>query len=347
MRHWPSKLGILAAAVLVAAATAQADRVRTFKGIGYDGKITGLAGDGVAVTLTSGVSKTVPLVEVKEVSADAFPDLSKAEEAYQEGVAGKAARLADAEKLYRGMMTTGAPQWLRVLIQWRMFKVYADSGRAPEALTAFLDLAKGEPQLAAGLKLPPPPQEASEANKAMLKKVDDALRVAGGKPYAAELKNFKAALLMIEGGTPDQVLPLLESQLASKDDRIRHGAMLKQVELLFSAGQADEAEKKLDAAAPDLGETYAAEIAFWRGRIMKERGKNIEAALEFMRVAIMYPAKDKARTAEALWWAGQAMEAATAPRDEILKVYDEAAAKYPGTPGADKARREKIRSGGK
>jgi tetratricopeptide (TPR) repeat protein len=346
LRHWPNKLGILAAVVLVAAATAQADRIRTFKGIGYDGEIAGLAPDGLAIKLPSGVEKTVPLAEISKVTADKYPDLGKAEDAYAEASAGKGKTFADAERLYRGLLTPGAPQWLRVLVNSRMFKVYADSGRAPEALDAFLELAKSQPRIAAGLKLPAPAEDAHEANKVMLKKVDDALRLAGDKPHAAELRNFKTSLLLMEGGKPEDVDITLKALMESKDVKVRNGAVLKYVEFLLGAGRLDDAEAKLDAAAPDLGEAYGAETAFWRGRILKERGKNMEAALEFMRVAIMYPAKDKVRTAEALWWAGQAMEAAKAPRDEILKVYDEAAAKYAGAPGADKARREKIRLGG-
>jgi tetratricopeptide (TPR) repeat protein len=348
LRHWPNKLGILAAAVvLVAAAAAQADRIRTAKGIGYDGEISGLAPDGLNIKLSSGAEKAVPLADISKVTADKYPDLGRAEDAYAEASAGKGKTFADAEKLYRGLLTPGAPQWLRVLVNSRMFKVYADSGRAPEALDAFLELVKSQPRIAAGLKLPAPAEDAHEANKAMMKKVDDALRIAGDKPHASELRNFKAALLLREGGKAEDVEKTLEILIASKDERVRHGAMLKYVEFLVGAGRLDDAEAKLTAAAPELGEAYGAETAFWRGRILKERGKNMEAALEFIRVAIVYPAKDKARTAEALWWAGQAMEAAKAPRDEILKVYDEAAAKYPGAPGADKSRREKIRLGGK
>jgi hypothetical protein len=64
-----------------------------------------------------------------------------------------------------------------------------------------------------------------------------------------------------------------------------------------------------------------------------------------MRVAILYPTKDKAVTADALWRAGQQLEAAKAPKDEILKVYNEAVTKYAGTPGADRAKRELVRLG--
>jgi hypothetical protein len=177
----------------------------------------------------------------------------------------------------------------------------------------------------------------------MLKKVEDALRAAAGKPYATELQKFKASLQMLVG-KPEDVMATLDSLLASPDERTRQAAMLKQIELLVGAGKIDEAAAKLDANGQALVQEHPDDIAFWRGRILKERGQNMEAALEFMRLPILYPT-DRVLTAEALWWAGQAMEAARVPQDEVQKVYGEAVTRYGGTPGAERARRELVRLG--
>jgi hypothetical protein len=332
-----------AAVVLLAIATAaRADRVVTPKGIGVNGKITGITAGGLVIE-ADGEKRTVPVPEVAKIRADNYPDLEKAEEAYAQGQAGKTQRFAEAERLYREMMKPSAPQWLRVIIQWRMYRFYADAGRTPEALDAFLELSRAGPNLVTGLKLPPPHEDAQEANKAMLKKVDQALPAAAGKPYASELQSFKASLSMLVG-KPEDVMPLLEPLLASPDERTRQTAMLKQIELLVGAGKIDEAAARLDANGPALIKNHPDDIAFWRGQILKERGQNMEAALEFMRLPILFPT-DKALTAEALWWAGQAMEAAKVPKEEIQKVYGEAVVRYGSTPGADKARRELIRLG--
>jgi len=332
-----------AAVVLLAAASvARADRILTTKGIGINGKITALSTGGIVID-NDGEKRTVPVPEVGKIKADAYPDLEKAEEAYAQGQAGKTQSFAEAERLYRGMMKPAAPQWLRVIIQWRMYRFYADAGRAPEALDAFLELSRAGPNLVTGLKLPAPSEDAHEANRAMLKKVDEALGQAAGNPYAGELQTFRVHLLMTEG-KPEEVLPLLDSLLASPDERTRQNAMLKQIEVLVGTGKIDEADAKLTANGPALTQQHPDHIAFWRGRILKERGRDMEAALEFMRLPILHP-KDKALTADALWWAGQAMEAAKAPKEEIQKVYGEAAARYGGTAGADKARRELIRLG--
>jgi tetratricopeptide (TPR) repeat protein len=343
-----NKIGaaILAAALAVALpATARADKIRTHKGIGYSGKITGLGTDGIIIEVV-GAPRTVPLADIAKVEADAFPDLSRAEDAYAEGLGGKPRGFADAEKAYGSMLGAGrAPQWMRVLIQARLYKLYADSGRTVEALDAYLELARGSPRLVVGLKLPVPAEDAHDANRLMLKKVDDAMRLAAGKPYAAELQDFRVSLLMLEGD-PEDVLPFLEPMLASKDERTRQSAMLKQIELLVAAGKIDEASRKLEAAAQDLSAEHPDDVAYWRGRILKERGQNEEAALEFMRLPILYPAKDKGRTAEALWYAGQALEALEAPKEEIRKVYSEATTRYAGTPAAERAKREVIRLGG-
>ena len=41
-----------------------------------------------------------------------------------------------------------------------------------------------------------------------------------------------------------------------------------------------------------------------------------------------------------LWYAGQALQAAKATKPEVRTVYQEAVNKYPGTPGAEKAKAE-------
>ena len=349
MRTWLNKAiaaAMVAAVILGAAATAaRADRILTAKRIGIAGKITGLSAEGIIIEV-DGEKRTVPVPDVAKVKADAYPDLERAEDAYAQGQAGKPQGYAEAERLYRDMTAAGkaAPQWLRVLVQWRMYRVYADSARPTEALDAYLELARGGANLVAGLKLPAPREDAQEANKAMLKKVDDALRMAAGKPYAGELQNFKASLLTLVGN-PEDVMPMVEQLLASPDERTRQGAMLKQIELLVAAGKFDDAAAKLDANGPALAQNHPDDICFWRGRILKERGQNMDAALEFMRLPILYAARDKARAAEALWWAGQAMEAAEAPKDEVQKVYGEAVARYAGTPGAERAKRELVRLG--
>jgi len=331
--------------VLALAAGAQADRVRTAKGIGYDGKITGLGSDGLVIEV-GGSPRSVPLGDISRIEATAFPDLALAEEAYAQGLAGKAKSFTDAERMYRAILGAGgAPQWLRVLIQSRMYKLYADSGRIPEAFDAYLEVARAAPKLVTDLKLPAPAEDAHDVNQAMLRKVSDALRAAAGRPYATELQSFRVSLLMLEG-KPEEVLPLLEPMLASKDERIRQSAMLKQIELLVGSGKADEASARLEAAAEVLSQDHPDDVAFWRGRILKEKGQFEDAALEFMRLPILYAAKDKNRTAEALWYAGQALEAAKATKDEIRKVYQEAVTRYAGTAGADRARRELVRLGG-
>jgi tetratricopeptide (TPR) repeat protein len=332
------------AAVLMLAAAAQADRILTQKRIGINGEITGLAADGLVITDADGNKKSVALGDIARIKSDKFPDLEKAEDDYAKGVAGDAKSLASAERLYRGMMAPGAPQWLRVLVQSRMFKLYADSGRSVEALDAFLELARAQPRLAVGLKLPAPAEEAHEANQKMLAKVGEALKTAGAQPYASELRNLQVALLMYEG-KPEEVLQLLPPLLKSPDEKTRLNAILKQVELLIASGHADEASRVLEANAAALEPSHPDDVLFWRGRLLKEKGKNMEAALEFMRVAILYPAVDKNRTAEALHMAGQAMEAARAPKDEVRKVYNEAVAKYAGTAGAERAKRELVRLG--
>ena len=346
MQPWLNKIRIVivaAAVVALVAAGARADRIRTRVGIGYDGKITGVSPDGLVIEV-NGTPRSIPLADIARVEATQFPNLAKAEDAYEQGLKNNPQALAQAESLYRGLAASvGAPAWIRTLVQARMYKVYAESGRVPEALEAFLEMARNMPKLAAGLKLPEPVPDATDANKAMRDKVNAALTQGAGQPYAPELTRFKASLA-ITAGKPEDALKELEPLLQSPDPKVRNDAMLKQIELLLATGKKVLAAEKLDTAVQTLGPAYVAETTFLRGRVLQLQGKDKEAALEFMRVVILYP-KDRNRTADALWWAGQAMEAAQAPKDEVRKVYGEAVTRYAGTAGAERAKRELTRLG--
>jgi len=332
-------------AALVAAAAHAADRVRTKAGIGYAGEIVGVAGGGLVIRV-GGRKRTVAFADIREIRADKYPDLRKAEEAYAKGVGGEPKAFETAGRLYQALLRRGAPAWLRVVVQWRMYKLYVESGRVAEALDAYLEMARKSPMLVAGLNLPSPDESDHQANKAMLAKVERAVARAAGKPYADALRNFRVALLLLEG-KPEEVLPLLEPLLVTSDPKVRTSAMIRKLELLLATGKTDEAANWLEKVEAAVGDSGKADMAYWRGRVRLAAGKHLEAALEFMKVPILYPAADRSRTADALWRTGQALAAAKAPREEIVSVYDEAVRKYAGTAGAERARRELARLGSK
>ena len=346
MRPWFNNAAwvMLAAAVVLAAGTAaRADRIRTVKGIGLQGEITGLGAEGLEIRTALGKQNvaldTIAKVEVVKVSG-----LGDAEEAYAEGIGGKAPRAAEARRAYEALLRERIPPWLRAFIQFRLFRLYAEAGRVEEALDAYLAVGRHQPGLAVGLKLPALAEGAREVNRAMLRKVAEALKEAGDTPYGTELQSFKLRLVMLEGSA-EEVLPLLETLLASPDAGMRRMAMLKRVEVLLESGKTEESAADLESAAGELGEERAAEVAYWRGRIAQARGRHLEAALEYMRLPILYPTKEAERTAEALWRAGQTLEAAGAPREEAIRVYREAEEKYAGTAGAEQAKQELTRLG--
>jgi len=335
---------LTATAALAAAAPARTDRIRTQAGIGYDGKIVGMDAGGLVLEYAGG-KRTVPLADIASIRVDQYPDLEKAEDAYAKGLAGgpKAAQeFAEAEKLYESLGRQGAAPWLRVLVSSRMYKLYAESGRVQEALDAYLALAQNQPTLVAGLKLPRPRPDDTAGNRELLKKVEAALKSAADKPYAGELKQFRLTLVLLEG-KPEEVLLLLEPFLTSDNPKMRNWAMLKQLDLLFAAHRIDEAEQRLNQAAGVLARDHPQEVAFYTGRVLAERDQHVQAALQFMRVPILYADKDRTRTAEALWRAGVAMKAAKLPDGEISKVLNEAVQNYPGTAGAERAKQELAR----
>lgn len=351
MRHWPTKpclILLAAAAVLAPAPAAGADRIRTQVGIGYTGEIVGV--DEAGLVFREGNrgarKRTVAFAEIREIHADKYPDLQRAEEAYAAGVAGEAKAFDQAEMLYQGLLRKGAPAWLRVVVQWRMYRLYVESGRATDAVDAYLEMAANTPKLVADLKLPSPDETDHQANKAVLAKVEQALKGAAGKPHADSLKYFRIALLLLEGD-PRQILEdnLLEPLLESIDPKVRRTAMIRKLDLLLATGRTAEAANWLEQVEAALGDSGVAEMAYWRGRIHVAGGRHLEAALEFMKLPILHPAADRNLTADALFRAGQTLEAANAPREEIVSVYNEAVQRYAGTGGAERARRELARLG--
>jgi hypothetical protein len=329
--------------LLAVASAAQADRIRDSFGVGHDGQITGMGAKGLIMKIATGTTQEIPLGTIKDITADQFPALTKAEAAYAKGVAGDAAALADAEKLYAAMVSTGAPDWLRLLIQVRMYRVYLDSGRAVQALDAYVGMAQANPALVAGQALPGPAAN-SDTNKAMLKKVETALSAAAGKPYAADLKALQLKLLSLEGTAEQQLVAILPL-LKDSDPRTRATAFVRKAELLVELKKPEAAAAVQEAAAAAGGEEYAPNVAYLRGRIYQDGGKNMEAAVEFMRVAILYAGRDKARTAESLYRAGQSLDAAKVSKAEVRAIFKEAAERYAGTPFGEKAKTELNRLG--
>jgi tetratricopeptide (TPR) repeat protein len=330
------------AAVIVVAATASVslavDRIRETSGIGHTGQIIGLKSKGIAFREQSGDTKEIPLANIGAISSDQFPNLAPAEAAYAKGIAGDAASLAKAEPFYKSTIeSSSAPQWLRLLSQSRMYAAFVGRGQVMEAVNSYLQLATADPGLVSGLKLPSPTPGAAD-NPQILQKVDAAIRSGGDKSYVAELKNLQLALVSLSG-KPEAVLEALESRIKSSDDRVRIPAMFERINVLFTLNRGSDAVTQYDevSAIADPVE-YGADLAYWKGRVARFKNQHLEAALEFMRVAIQYPNKNPTRTAESLFYAGQALEAAKATKPEIRKVYQEAVDKYPTTPGAEQAR---------
>jgi len=337
----------VAAAALMLASTVCADRVRTTAGIGYPGEITGVTEKGLQVRV-GGSERVVPFHEIRSVSADDYPKLEKAEELFGQGKEGDADAMKRAADLYDDLLAPGVPDWLRTVVQWRMFGVRVRSGQVQKALDAYLEIAQQSPGLVAGFDLPQPKEGEHEANKAMLQQVEKLLRKAPDAPYADALKAFRVSLLLLEGD-PEEILEKgpLEKLLESDDPKVRTNAMLRKLELLLAVNRVDQAAAWFEEIEASDAQIAPAELTYWKGRVLQAQDKPIEAALAYMRVPILHARQNPSRTAEALWRTGKALEAAEAPAAEAGAVYQEAVNDYPGTTGAQRAQRELIRLGAK
>jgi len=334
-----------AAALLLASSAGALDKIRTTSGIGYPGEIVGVAEDGIEIKV-GGSKRVVPFGEITTIEAEEYPELGEAEALYVKGTQGDAEAIKKAAGLYDDLDSSRSPEWLRTVVQWRTYNVYARSGQVRKALDAYLGMAKKSPKLVMELELPQPKEGQSKANQAMLKQVDRVLATAGNVPFVDSLKQFRLSLLLLEGD-PAKVLAGggLDKLIQSEDPNVRRKAMLRKLELLLAAEKHDEAAAWFEQVKNSSAEIYPDERAYWKGRVLQAQGKHTDAALSLMRVPILYPQKDPSRTADALWRAGQAMEAAKIPAKEVRGVYQEAVTDYPGTTGAARAKRELARLG--
>ncbi len=322
---------------LVAASAVRADKVRTRAGIGYTGTITGMDPSGLIIEGPAG-TRTVPLADIEEIQVEKHPALGEAEKAFEQatrGGPGAATAFRQARLRYEALMSDRIPDWMKLLIRSRLVRLYAQEGQVSEALEAYLALARAEPQLVEGLSLPRPRRGEDRENRALLAKVDAALKGAEGRPYARELQRLRVALVL-EVGTPEQRLPLIRQALQSDRATTRQWARRRMLDLLLEMDRLDEADRVLDEAR---GEEDAAHLAYYRGRILAGQDKPVEAAIELMRVPVLYGRSDRDLAAESLYRAGMALTGADWPKDEIRKVYGEAARDYAATPWGERARR--------
>jgi len=350
LRHWANNLSgpVLAAALaLMLASSAGADTIRTAAGIGYHGEIVGVGDEGIEIRV-GGSPRTVPFKNIRSVSAEEYPKLEQAEELIEKGAKDDADAMAKAAKLYEALLVPEAPDWLRTLVQWRMYDVHARSGEMRKALEAYLEIAEKSPRLVAGFELPQPREDDHQANKAALRQVKRVLRQHPDAPYADALKEFRISLLLLEG-EPKEILAsgVLDQLLKSDKPKVRAGAMLRKLELLLALDRVKEAGEWWEEVQASDAPIASADMAYWRGRVLEGQGQPIQAALAYMRLPILHARKNPSRTAEALWRTGKALEAAEAPADEIKVVYREAVKEYPGTVGAERAKRELTRLGAK
>jgi len=350
LRHWETNLGRLAlaaAAALTLASAVCADKIRTADGIGYHGKVVGVSDKGIEIRV-GGITRVVPFKDLRSVSADDYPKLEQAEQLIEKGAKGDADAMAKAVKLYEALLVPEAPDWLRAIIQWRMYDVYARSGEVRKALDAYLEIADQNPRLVAEFDLPQPKEGDHEVNKAMLQQVEKALRKAPEAPYADALKEFRVSLLLLEGD-PKEILEagVLDRLLGSDAPKVRADAMLRKLELLLALDRVKEAAHWFEEIKGSDAPISPADMFYWKGRVLDVQGKPIQAALAYMRLPILHPQKNPSRTAEALWRTGKALEAANALPDEIKVVYKEAVNDYPGSAGAKRAKRELNRLGAK
>ncbi|MBM4044340.1 MAG: hypothetical protein FJ279_04435, partial [Planctomycetes bacterium] len=198
LRHWRLAALCELAVLCIAAPLAQADTIRTRVGIGYTGQVVGIDAQGLLIN-HAGAVRTIPRDDIVRVEVDQYPDVAKAETLFDRGVSGA----AEAERFYAGVLAADLPSWLRAFIEWRLFRLRLAVSRYPEALDAYLLLMQENPQFAAGVTWSPVSENDPDRQRAMLAKIDEALRKGPPDPIAGQLTKLRNVL------TPAPRTPLL------------------------------------------------------------------------------------------------------------------------------------------
>jgi len=335
-------LSVGAVAVLTTAAWADsiwiagADNKASDKGLAYNGRIEEIKVVGGQASLiliweASGQPKPAPISRVRRVAADEVPALGVAEEAYAGGDYKKAA------SLYGALASKSPlPAWVGSYVNFRLMECCGQTKQFAPAVKALIDLCRAGSPLADVARLPAVQPKGSPDNTAAATALDEVLAAKPPVAYAEKLKRMRMNILLVEGDAA-QVLPLVEAELKNPDEEIRSQARIKQVALLLALGKYDEMAQDIALGRKELDAEYGPQLFFYEGRLLYEKKDFLHAALAFMRTPVLYSMSNKALAAESLVWAARAMQAAQAPKVEVLAPLHEAVEKYPGTDGAAQA----------
>jgi hypothetical protein len=179
-------------------AQARPDTIRTRAGIGFSGDIVGLDAHGV-VLQSPPAKRTIALDEIVKLEVDSYPDVAKAEAAFQAGTS----RAVEADHLYSVLLVPQVPAWLRGFAAYRLFRIRLSNSHQLEALDAYLLLCNEYTEFAATLVWPEIAENDPARRGAMLEKVEAALRNLGGQRIAGQLILLRSALKVERKARPE------------------------------------------------------------------------------------------------------------------------------------------------
>jgi hypothetical protein len=349
-------LVVVAAAVLLSG-TALGDSIRNSAGINYPGKIRGLGPEGFVIDV-SGSQRTFAYADIAKLALDESPDLGRAEDLLNSGQA------ADAAKVYASLRDKGGPGWLKHFVDARLVRSYDESKQFHRAVRSMISLCSMQSPLAAQVPYPSPLAKGSADNQSALKELEQALKTVPAGAFADRLKTLRINVLMVEGN-PAEILGLVEEQLKSEDAAVRKQARIKHFQILLDLNRVEEAGRSVEQGGEDLDSAERQPLMYYiegrklyakaeashkaaegrEGQTADERDY-LRAALNFMRLPILYSLTQRDLAAEALVWAARSMQKGGVPPQEVHTVLDEAVQKFPNTRGAEMAQTMLRQMGG-
>ncbi len=292
-------------------------------------KILSLKQGQLTFRLPSSREVTRPINQIDYLQIADWPLFNVAEKQMRDGHDRQAALSFEkaAEQLVAdGKHAPEAPALDRLaLLRCRLVRAYDRQGRFDEAVAVYLDLLEG-PDGVGFLETARPsrmPAAGSTFLASAWARVEAAIQRHGDDPIARSLRAWRENWPGLQPASAPVPLPA-----GPKAAPVSEAEILQNAERDVRAGRFDQALADLENLLEALPQSRRAEVLYWRGRALAERGVRPShdgrrsenpradlrrAALAFLRVVIQYPGH--ARVAECLFRAGEACRVAGSPEE--------------------------------
>jgi tetratricopeptide (TPR) repeat protein len=277
-----------AATLALASAFAGADEIK-YGGVNYPNiRILGLRDGRLIFQTAAGIESQVPLGDVESLSVNAYPELAKADAAVVEQ------NYAEAARQLESIVGKVQEDYLQVLVRAKLAMMLDRAGRPVDATKHYLMLLRINQGDLAQAAVPRKVPEDAKQRKAMADMVESELKATADVRVRELLEPVLAALKAAPGDAPAMLGPANQGSTPGPALLVGEAEATRDlIEEALAAGKHQQAlgmvEKDLENSRLDLSK-----LLYQRGRAQAGVGKDMDAAISFMRVAVHFPQSEYA-----------------------------------------------------